>query len=161
MLRLNTIHAQPGATRARKRLGRGTGSGTGEQSTKGHKGQKARKSGHAGPGFEGGQTPLYRKLPKFGFKNIRALSVAQVNVGDLSKCDGIVNLEALRKAGVVKGSFVRLNILGSGELKKSLNVHAHKVTPSAAEKIKKAGGSVELIPAPKSRPRGVKKAIAG
>lgn len=153
MLRLNTIKAQPGAHKKRQRLGRGVGTGRGRTSTKGHKGQTARKGDNARIGFEGGQMPVYRRLPKSGFKNIFARSQAEVNVADLERLDGVTEVtpESLKKAKLVKGRYDRLVVLGSGELTKSLTVKAHRVTASAKEKIEKAGGSVELIPIPGSK----------
>lgn len=152
MLRLNEIKAQPGANTTRKRVGRGPASG-GPRAGKGNKGQTARKGDNARPGFEGGQTPLYRRLPKQGFKNIFRRSVAELNVSELEKLAGDVkeiSLDSLRQTGLVKGRHDRLAILGTGDLKRAFTVKAHKVTPAAKEKIEKAGGSVELVPIPGS-----------
>jgi len=150
MLRLNNIHAQPGAHRNTKRLGRGPASGQGGTSGKGHKGQKARKSGQVRPGFEGGQTPLYRRLPKRGFKNFARRESAVLNVGDLESLGSMkeVSLETLRAAGLVAGRCEKLAILGDGDLTRPLLVKAHKLSESAKEKIAKAGGTAELIPVP-------------
>ncbi len=147
MLTLNTIPAHPGATHSRKRLGRGAGSGHGGTSGKGHKGQLARSGGVSRPGFEGGQTPLYRKLPKRGFKNFARRSAAVLNIGEFDILGSVkeVSLEVLQKAGKVKGRYDQLTILGTGEVKGAYKVKAHHVSPSAQEKIKKAGGSVEII----------------
>lgn len=152
MIRLNNIKAHPGATHRKKRLGRGAGSGHGQTAGKGDKGQLARTGGSVRPGFEGGQMPLYRRIPKRGFKNFARRTFAILNVSDLERLDSTIlneiSLETLSKAGKVKGRYDRLTILGTGELKQSFLVKAHKVSPSAYEKITKAGGQVELIPIP-------------
>lgn len=150
MLRLNTIKKQPGATTARKRLGRGQGSGLGATAGKGDKGQLARTGGSVRPGFEGGQSPLYRRLGKFGFTNPGARAIAIVNLDQLEKLSKVteVNLETLKQARVLKGRYDRLNVLGNGELTKKLIVKAHKVSESAKAKIEKVGGKVELIAIP-------------
>ena len=157
MLRLNTIKAHPGATHKRKRLGRGAGSGHGQTAGKGDKGQLARSGGHSRPGFEGGQTPLYRRLPKRGFTNIQRRTQATLNLHDLERF-GMkeVNLESLSSAKKIQGRYDRLVILGVGELKKAVAVKAHRVSASAQEKIQKAGGSVELLPIPGAQPRAKK-----
>jgi large subunit ribosomal protein L15 len=150
MLTLNTIKAQPGAHRDTKRLGRGAGSGRGGTAGKGHKGQLARSGGTARPGFEGGQTPMYRRIPKRGFTNVLRASEAVVNLADIALA-GLkeVSLESLRDAGVIKGRYQRLRVLGVGEIKSSINVKAYRVSASAEEKIKKAGGSIQLVTMPK------------
>jgi large subunit ribosomal protein L15 len=150
MLTLNTIRKQPGATSTRKRLGRGAGSGLGPRAGKGDKGQKARKSGGVRIGFEGGQTPLYRRVPKFGFKNFARRPTAEVNLSTLEKKfqGDTVSLETLRAEGLIKRKADRLAVLGVGELKKGLTVKAHRVSASAKEKIEKAGGKVEILPIP-------------
>jgi large subunit ribosomal protein L15 len=152
MLRLNTIKAQPGATQKRKRLGRGSGSGLGPTAGKGDKGQLARSGGKVRAGFEGGQMPLYRRIPKRGFKNFSRRSIAEINVQDLERLDASkvkeVTLETLVQAGLVKGRHDRLNILGTGALTKAFSVKAHKITASAQEKITKAGGKVEILSVP-------------
>ncbi len=157
MLRLNTIKAQPGATHKRKRLGRGAGSGHGQTAGKGDKGQLARSGGVSRPGFEGGQMPLYRRIPKRGFKNIGRRTNAILNLGDFGRSKTIsalkeISLETLRESGALKGRFDRLTILGTGELKQAFQVKAHRVSPSAKEKIEKAGGKVELLPIPGKTP---------
>lgn len=152
MLKLNTIKAHPGATQARKRLGRGAGSGLGQTAGKGDKGQLARSGGSVRPGFEGGQMPLYRRLPKRGFKNFARRSNVVLNVSDLEKLAeaGLkeLTLESLIAANVVKGRYERLTILGEGEITKSFTIKAHKVSASALEKIQKAGGTVEILVPP-------------
>jgi large subunit ribosomal protein L15 len=147
---LHTLKGPRGATRNRKRIGRGPGSGTGEQSGKGVKGQKAR-TGHHGArfGFEGGQMPMQRRFPKKGFKNPFRQEVFAVNVGALDKRfpSGVVDLEALQGAGMVPRSRTTVKILGEGDLTKKLTVKATSFSASAKEKIEKAGGSVEVISA--------------
>lgn len=152
MLKLNNIKAQPGATQKRKRLGRGSGSGLGVTAGKGDKGQLARSGGSVRPGFEGGQMPLYRRVPKRGFKNFARRTNAILNVCDLERFDTgqlkEISLETLVAANEIKGRYDRLTILGTGELTKAFTVKAHRVSPSAQEKIAKAGGKVELLPIP-------------
>src|SRR3954469_10699967 len=118
MLQLNTIKAHPGATHRTKRLGRGAGSGHGQTSGKGDKGQLARSGGSVRPGFEGGQMPLYRRIPKRGFKNFARRAIAVLNLSDLEKLDigkfQEVSLEALVESNQIKGRYDRLTILGSG-----------------------------------------------
>jgi len=145
---LHTLKGPKGATRNRKRIGRGPGSGTGEQSGKGVKGQKAR-TGHHGArlGFEGGQMPMQRRFPKKGFKNPFRVEVFAVNVGDLdARFDsGTVDLAALQAAGMVPRREKAVKILGDGELTKKITVKAAKFSTSAKEKIEKAGGVAEVI----------------
>jgi large subunit ribosomal protein L15 len=152
MLKLNTIKAQKGATHRTKRLGRGSGSGHGPTAGKGDKGQLARSGGSVRPGFEGGQMPLYRRIPKRGFKNFGRRSTAIMNLCDLERLDPNqfkdISLETLAGAREIKGRFDRLTILGTGELTKAFQIHAHKISPAAKEKILKAGGQVVLIPIP-------------
>jgi large subunit ribosomal protein L15 len=149
MLRLNTIKAHPGATKQKKRLGRGAGSGLGQTSGKGDKGQLARTGGSVRPGFEGGQTPLYRRIPKRGFKSITKRPIALLNVVDLEtlslEAGSHINLEVLQGIKKCKGRYDRLHILGTGEITKAFHVKAHKVTEQAKTKIEAAGGSVEII----------------
>jgi large subunit ribosomal protein L15 len=145
---LHTLKGPKGATRNRKRIGRGPGSGTGEQSGKGVKGQKAR-TGHHGArlGFEGGQMPMQRRFPKKGFKNPFRVENFAVNVGDLESrfTDGTVDLAALQAAGLVPRREKAVKILGEGDLKKKLTVKAKAFSASAKEKIEKAGGAVEVV----------------
>ena len=130
----------------RKRLGRGIGSGTGKTAGKGHKGQKARTGGKIRRGFEGGQTPLYRRIPKRGFNNIFTVEYATINVSDLDRFeDGtVVNLELLLNEGIVRKPQAGLKVLGNGNLTKKLTVEAKKFSNSAKEKIEKAGGKIEV-----------------
>jgi len=158
MLRLNTILAQPGATHKRKRLGRGPGSGHGQTSGKGDKGQLARAGGSVRPGFEGGQMPLYRRIPKRGFNNIHRKETAILNLGDLDRIAlqgslGEISLQTLVSGNLIKGRYERLTILGNGEVTKAHVIKAHRVSASAKDKIEKAGGTLELIAPPKPIPR--------
>ena len=144
-MKLNELKDNEGATKNRKRVGRGIGSGKGKTCGLGHKGQKAR-SGGAKCGFEGGQMPIYRRLPKRGFKNIFAKNIAIVNVADLNRFDGSVPVDvvALREAGLVRGQIDGVKLLGNGDLNVKLNVIVDAVSASAREKIEKAGGSIEV-----------------
>jgi large subunit ribosomal protein L15 len=156
MLRLNTIKKHPGATSARKRLGRGSGSGLGPTAGKGDKGQLARSGGSVRPGFEGGQMPMYRRIPKKGFTNIHRRSNAVVNLSELVKLGKSikdVSMESLTEAGIVKGRFDRLTILATGEITQAYTIKAHRVSGAAAEKITKAGGKIELIAIPVGKKR--------
>jgi large subunit ribosomal protein L15 len=143
---LSTIKAPRKATEKRKRVGRGMGSGMGKTSTRGHKGQRSRSGSRMMRGFEGGQMPLHRRLPKRGFTNIFRKEYAVVNLERLAIL-GETNItpELLRKAGLVKRQDARIKILGDGDLSAALNVHAHKFSKSAEEKITKAGGKVEVL----------------
>jgi len=147
---LHTLKGPRGATRNRKRIGRGPGSGTGEQSGKGVKGQKAR-TGHHGArfGFEGGQMPMQRRFPKKGFKNPFRAEIFAVNVGAIEKRfkSGTVDLAALQGAGMVPRGYETVKILGEGEFTKKLVIKASAFSASAKEKIEKAGGTAELLPA--------------
>jgi large subunit ribosomal protein L15 len=142
-MRLNTLSPAPGSTHATKRVGRGIGSGLGKTSTRGHKGQKARKSGHVRPGFEGGQMPLQKRLPKFGFYSRIGSATAEVRTSELNKVEGsIVNLETLEKANVIDRSIVRVRIMLSGEVSRSFSVEGVAVTKGAKAAIEAAGGKV-------------------
>lgn len=142
---LHSLSPPRGAVRERKRVGRGPGTGNHEQSGRGVKGQKAR-SGHHGArfGFEGGQMPLQRRLPKKGFKNHFRREAFGVNVGDIGeRCDGTVTIDVLQAAGLVPRSADRVKVLGSGELKKKLVIKANAFSATAKDKIEKAGGKAE------------------
>ena len=130
----------------RNRVGRGIGSGNGKTAGKGHKGQKARTGGKIRRGFEGGQTPLYRRIPKRGFNNIFAVEYATINVSDLEKFENgtVVNMELLLNEGIVGKSFAGLKVLGQGNLTKKLTVEAKKFSASAKEKIEAVGGKIEV-----------------
>lgn len=145
-MRLHDLKPAEGSTASPKRLGRGTGSGLGKTSGKGHKGAKARSGGGKGPGFEGGQMPLIRRVPKSGFTNIFKKVYATVNVGRLEifENDAVVDVEALKNAGLVKKVNDGVKILGNGELTKKLTVKADKFTKSAVEKIEALGGKSEV-----------------
>ena len=146
-MRLDELQPAEGSKFAPKRVGRGIGSGTGKTSGKGHKGQNARSGGGVRPGFEGGQMPLYRRLPKRGFKNIFAKQYVTINVSDLERFENgtEVTAELLKETGVVSKVMDGIKILGRGELTKKLTVKAAKFTASASEKIEKAGGKAEVI----------------
>lgn len=139
--------AEGGGVKARKRVGRGIGSGTGKTSGRGSNGQNARSGGGTRPGFEGGQMPLFRRLPKRGFTNIFAKEYSEINVRDLNRFeDGTeVTPELLIESGLCKRAKDGIKILGDGELEKNLTVKAHKFTKSAEEKIAKAGGKAEVM----------------
>jgi len=147
-VRIHELKPAPGSKTSPKRIGRGIGSGLGKTAGKGHKGQKARSGGGKGPHFEGGQTPLQRRLPKRGFKNAEFKKVyAEVNLEDLNRFapDSVVTPELLRESGLVKKMYDGVKILGDGELNHALTVQAHGFSKSAAAKIEKAGGKVEVI----------------
>lgn len=139
--------AKGGEVKGKKRVGRGYGSGLGKTSGRGHKGQNARSGGGVRPGFEGGQMPLFRRLPKRGFTNIFAKEYSEINVRDLNRFeDGTeVTPELLIESGLCKRAKDGIKILGDGELEKNLTVKAHKFTKSAEEKIAKAGGKAEVM----------------
>lgn len=146
-MKLHELSPAPGSKKVRTRVGRGLGSGLGKTSGKGHKGQNARAGGGVRPGFEGGQMPIYRRLPKRGFYNKFAKEYAEVNVSELNRFENgtVVDLTALVEAGVVKKVLDGLRILGNGELTKSLTVKANGFTKTATDKITAAGGKVEVV----------------
>ncbi len=140
-MRLNTLSPAPGSTHAPKRVGRGNGSGLGKTSTRGHKGQKARKSGHVRPGFEGGQMPLQKRLPKFGFYSRIGGSTAEVRTSELNKIEGsVVNMETLEKANLIDRSIARARIMLSGDVTRSFTIEGVAVTKGARAAIEAAGG---------------------
>ena len=144
-MNLSTLRPPKGATANRKRVGRGMGSGMGKTSTRGHKGQRSRSGSRMIRGFEGGQMPLHRRLPKRGFTNIFRQEFAIVNLERLVELgEKTITPEVLHKARLA-GKKDRIKILGDGELKGALTVHAHKFSKSAQEKITKAGGKVEVL----------------
>ena len=154
MLQLNTIKAHPGATHRKKRLGRGAGSGHGMTSGKGDKGQLARSGGSVRPGFEGGQMPLYRRIPKRGFKNGERRTNCVLNLSDLSKLAiKEISLETLASAKAIKGRYDRLTILATGTIDKAVHVKAHRISAAAQEKIKAQGGGFKLLPIPGAQTR--------
>ena len=147
-MKLNELKPAEGSKKAAFRVGRGHGSGNGKTSGRGHKGQNARSGGGVRPGFEGGQMPLYRRLPKKGFTNIFAKSYAQINVSDLNKfADGTeVTAEVLKAEGIVKKLYDGIVVLGRGDLTaKNLTVKAARFSATAAEKIANAGGKAEVV----------------
>ena len=147
-MKLYNIKPAEGATKTRKRLGRGIGSGTGKTSGKGHKGQNARSGGGVRPGFEGGQLPLFRRLPKRGFSNAMfKVRYATINLSDLNKFenDTVITPELLKEMGLVKNQLSGIKILGNGTLEKKLVVKAHKFSNVAKEQIEKLCGKAEVI----------------
>ena len=146
-MNLHEMKYNKGARHTKKILGRGQGSGQGKTSGKGHKGQNARSGGGVAIGFEGGQTPLFKSLPKRGFTNFNRLEYAIVNLSDLNRFDEgtTVTAELLKQAGVVKKQLNGLKVLGNGKLEKKVNVTCNKISKSALAAIEKAGGKVEVI----------------
>lgn len=147
-MKLNDLTAVPGSTKDTKRIGRGHGSGQGKTAGKGHKGQKARAGHGMRPGFEGGQMPIQRRIPKRGFNNIFAKSIVTVNVGTLDKKfeDGVtVDTQALLDAGIIKSALDGVKILSNGNVTKKLTVKAAAFSAAAKEKIESAGGKAEVI----------------
>ena len=146
-MRLHDLQPTPGARRETTRKGRGLGSGLGKTAGRGHKGQKARSGGSIRRGFEGGQMPLYRRVPKRGFTNIFKKEIIAINVSDLEGFDAgsVVTLEDLILAGVIKAVKDGVKILGDGEITKALTVQAHYFSQGAEEKITAAGGKIEVI----------------
>lgn len=144
-MKLHELAPAEGSRHKRKRVGRGPGSGMGKTSTKGHKGLKARSGGGVRPGFEGGQMPLHRRLPKRGFKNIHRDIVAIVNVSDLDRFESgtVIDELALRDAGLIKGAIDKVKILGNGEVTKVFSLKSCLVSKTAREKIETAGGNIE------------------
>ena len=146
-MKLNELEHASGAKTNRYRKGRGVGSGNGKNAGTGNKGQKSRTGGGVRPGFEGGQNPLFRRLPKFGFHNGSRKEYAIINLGQLNKFDEgvVVTPTLLVEAGLVKKELDGVKILGNGELTKKLTVKAHKFSKAAKEAIEKLGGTVEVI----------------
>jgi large subunit ribosomal protein L15 len=145
-MRIEQLQPGPGSRKRRKRVGRGVGSGMGKTSTRGTKGQMARSNGK-GAGFEGGQMPLIRRVPKRGFTNPFRTPYAVVNVGTLEALEGVdeVTVELLRERGLIRKSAERVKVLGQGELSRAVKVATHAVSESARAKIEAAGGAIELL----------------
>jgi large subunit ribosomal protein L15 len=144
VMRLNTLSPAPGSRKNSKRVGRGIGSGVGKTAGRGHKGQKSRSGGSVRPGFEGGQMPLQKRLPKYGFTSRIARTTAQVRLSELSAVGGdVVDLDALKAADLVNDNVTRARVFLSGELDKALTVKGLAVTKGAREAIEKAGGKIE------------------
>jgi len=144
-MELNTLRPALGSTKKNKRIGRGIGSGHGKTATKGHKGQKARSGGSVKPGFEGGQMPLQRRLPKRGFRPLDRNEYVVINLQQLDVFESgfCVDREAMDAKGILKKSSLPVKVLGNGEISKALTVKANKFSKSAVEKIQAAGGSIE------------------
>lgn len=148
MAELHDLSPVPGSRRDRKRVGRGPGSGTGKTAGRGQKGQKARSGASIPAGFEGGQMPLHRRIPKRGFTNIFRTEYQVVNVRDLEGLEGEITPETLKENGLIGSLRKRVKILGEGELSSALQVKAHGFSKSAREKIESAGGSANVLTAP-------------
>ena len=146
-MKLHELQVVEGARHSRKRVGRGTGSGHGKTACKGHKGQNARSGGGVRPGFEGGQTPLFKRLPKRGFTNVNHKEYAIVNVEDLNVFENetVVTIEKLQEKGLVKKVYNGVKVLGNGKLEKQLTVKANKFSKTAEVAITYAGGNIEVI----------------
>ena len=143
-MRLNSLSPAPGARKNTKRVGRGIGSGNGKTAGRGHKGQKSRSGGSVRPGFEGGQMPLQKRLPKYGFTSRISRTTAQVRLGELNAIEGdVADLAALKGADLVRENITRARVFLSGELNKPVTVKGLAVTKGAREAIEKAGGKVE------------------
>jgi len=145
-MNLSTVRAPKKASEKKKRVGRGMGSGMGKTSTRGHKGQRSRSGSRMMRGFEGGQMPLHRRLPKRGFTNIFRIEYSVINLDRLAGIgESTITPEVLHNAGFIKRADARVKVLGDGELKTALTVKAHKFSKSAQEKISKAGGKFEVL----------------
>jgi large subunit ribosomal protein L15 len=143
-MRLNSLSPAPGSRKAAKRVGRGIGSGLGKTAGRGHKGQKSRTGGKVAPGFEGGQMPLQKRLPKYGFTSRISRTTAEVRLGELSKVAGdVIDLQALKDADVVRDDVLRVRIFLSGSIDRAVTVKGIPVSKGAREAIEQAGGSVE------------------
>ncbi len=143
-MHLNTLSPAPGSTSAKKRVGRGIGSGTGKTAGRGHKGLKSRSGGTVAPGFEGGQMPLQKRLPKYGFSSRISKVTAEIRLSELNAVEGdVVDLEALRNANLINENIKRAKVFLSGELKKAITLKGLAVTKGAKAAIEAAGGKVE------------------
>jgi large subunit ribosomal protein L15 len=146
-MKLNELRPARGAVRPRKRVGRGQGSGTGGTAGRGHKGHSSRSGGGSAPGFEGGQMPIQRRLPKGGFKNINRVEYQVINVSDLGRFDAgtEVTPAALKEQRLARKVSVPVKLLGRGEIDRAVRVRVHAVSESARRKVEAAGGTVELV----------------
>jgi len=146
-MKLNDLSPAKGSKRNRKRVGRGPGSGSGKTSTRGHKGQKSRSGASIRPGFEGGQMPLQRRLPKRGFTNHFRKAYDLINIKDLNRCEpnAVLDLQKLEELGFYKGAKDGVKLLGNGELSHPVDIEVNKVSKEAKKKIEAAGGKVVLI----------------
>lgn len=143
-MHLNTLSPAPGRIKEGKRVGRGIGSGHGKTCGRGHKGQKSRSGGRVRPGFEGGQMPLQKRLPKYGFTSRMAMTTAEIRLSELNKITAdVIDLASLREAGLINSSITRAKVFLSGELNKALTVKGLRVTKGAKAAIEAAGGKVE------------------
>jgi large subunit ribosomal protein L15 len=163
MASLTNLKRPKNSWHRKKRVGRGQGSGLGKTAGRGGKGQKARSGNMRFEGFEGGQSPLQRRLPKFGFISPNRVLYAAVNVGELEQFEAgsVVDEHALEEAGLIKGKRHGVKLLGDGELSKKLTLKVHKASAKAKELVEKAGGSIELLPLVAHKPESAAKAHAG
>jgi large subunit ribosomal protein L15 len=145
MANLSDLSPSPGSHRNRKRIGRGQGSGHGGTSTKGHKGLKARTGGRVHPRREGGQTPLVRRIPKRGFKNLERVAYQVINLRDLDRLEGEVSIETLKEAGLIGSIYQPVKVLGVGDVARAVSVSAHAFSKSARAKIEAAGGTANVL----------------
>lgn len=147
MMRIHDLSSGDNQRKSRKRVGRGTGSGHGKTSCRGHKGQNSRSGGGVRPGFEGGQMPLQRRLPKRGFANIFKKEYTLININNLNRFEPetLLDIEALKNAGLVKSLKEEVKLLGDGEISHPIVIKVHKVSKSARAKIEAAGGKVEIL----------------
>jgi large subunit ribosomal protein L15 len=144
MMELNNLSPAPGAKSSKKRVGRGIGSGLGKTGGRGHKGQKSRSGGSVKPGFEGGQMPIQRRLPKFGFTSRKAMTTAELNLAEIAKVEGdVVDLATLKAAGLIRKNILAAKVIKSGEISRKVTVKGLKVTKGAREAIEAAGGKIE------------------
>ncbi len=141
-MHLNTLKPAAGAKHNKKRLGRGIGTGKGKTAGRGHKGQKSRSGGKVMRGFEGGQMPLQRRLPKFGFTSRKAMVTDEIRLDELNRFDGDVTLEVLRQSGLITSNILRVKVIASGKVEKAVNLVGIKATKGAREQIEAAGGKV-------------------
>nr|WP_286875685.1 50S ribosomal protein L15 [Idiomarina sp. UBA4519] len=143
-MELNNLSPAPGAKSSKKRVGRGIGSGLDKTGGRGHKGQKSRSGGSVKPGFEGGQMPIQRRLPKFGFTSRKAMTTAELNLAEIAKVEGdVVDLATLKAAGLIRKNILAAKVIKSGEISRKVTVKGLKVTKGAREAIEAAGGKIE------------------